>query len=153
MDLLTRIAERARLHGPNETRRTVCATLEALTGVLPPLVLHPLLITIPDGIRRELPVGRAPRLRNCREFITAIAGRLHVEEPEAAFRARIIFEQLNDQPYGLTPASVAHLTPRDMRPLLTARDPSRPVAAVTPRVPELSTIIEFPLPARELHPV
>jgi hypothetical protein len=63
----------------------------------------------------------------------------------------------------VTPAAVAHLTPADLRPLLSARDPElltrHPATDPSPRVPELGAIIEFPRPARdqeaarELHSV
>jgi uncharacterized protein (DUF2267 family) len=162
-NLLLRIEQRARLHGPNETRRAVCATLEALGGILPPPVLHPLLTAVPAEIRQHLPAAQVPKIRCCRDFITVIAGRLQIEAPDAAFLARVVFEQLNDPAYEVTPAAVAHLTPADLRPLLSARDPElltrHPATDPSPRVPELGAIIEFPRPARdqeaarELHSV
>jgi hypothetical protein len=161
--LLVRIEQRARLHGPNETRRAVGATLEALGAVLPQPIVHRLLMRIPADVRHQLPAGSglasAPRdeVENCRDFIGLIGRRLHIDEPDAAFLARVIFEQLNRPSRGLTPAGVAHLAPGDLRPLLTARLPeavsqrpthTMPAYAVTARRrTELGTVIAFPVRA------
>jgi hypothetical protein len=125
-------------------------------------VLQSLLISLPAEIGEQLPAGPAVRIESCREFVAVIAGRLHLDQPDAAFLARVVFEHLNDPAYGMTPASVAHLTPADLRPLLSAAA-ARPMASPPARrplapKPELGTIIEFPRPVREpeivreLHP-
>lgn len=156
-NLLATIEQRARLHGPNETRRAVCITLEALADVLPEAILHRLLMCVPSEITRHLPgdLGRRSAVTCWRDFVAVIAGRLHLEAPDATFLARVIFEQLNTPKHGVTPAGVAHLAPADLRPLLSAQAPESVTAppqtvkqpALATR-PELGTIIEFPRATR-----
>jgi uncharacterized protein (DUF2267 family) len=156
-NLLATIEQRARLHGPNQTRRAVCVTLEALADVLPEPVLHRLLMCVPSEITRHLPgdLGRHTAVTCWRDFVAGIAARLHLDAPDATFLARVIFEQLNVPKHGVTPAGVAHLAPADLRPLLSAQaavsvaaQPQTLKQPATVSRPELGTVIEFPRATR-----
>lgn len=127
-DLLTGIRERARLHGPNEARRVLRAVLATLGEFVPGPV---------RDLTRELPAdlgialsGSASAVagdRTCRDFLSRVAGRLLVDEAEAAFLSRITLGELNVFCRGLTPAGIAPMVPADLRPLLRALpdDPAR----------------------------
>ncbi|MEV6601099.1 DUF2267 domain-containing protein [Actinoplanes sp. NPDC051346] len=127
LDGLTHIQQRARLHGPHETRRAVRAVLEALAEIIPFPVLYRLVARLPHEIRPRLPQAAIADhdrpATGCRDFIKGIARRLFIEEPDAAFLARVVFEQLNTNSHGLTPSTIASLAPHDLRPLLNSRSP------------------------------
>lgn len=136
MDLLSRIQQRARLHGPKQTRRAVHATLVALAELLPEPVFRHLTAGLPAELRgRPRPADSAPAAVGRRAFLTRIAHQLVIDEPAAAFIARAVFEQLNATGNPITPAAVAHLVPADLRPLLNARMPG-----VTTRPTVVSTL-------------
>ncbi|WP_203843114.1 DUF2267 domain-containing protein [Winogradskya humida] len=134
MDVLVRIQKRARLHGPNETRRAISAILETLGDILPHHVLDQLAANFPDDLRPTShmpPATAVPPGRNT--FISRLATRLLIDEPDAAFLARVIFEQWNAAARTHTPATIAHLAPADLRPLLRAQtSPARPSTPQTP---------------------
>jgi uncharacterized protein (DUF2267 family) len=116
------------LHGPNETRRAVRAVVGTLGDVLPPPIFPRLVVHLPGAIRIGLPSSGIP-VFSSRDFITRIGDRLLVDDPNAAFLARIVLEQLNAVRHGHTPSHFAHLAPSDLRPLLRAMPPTH-VAAV-----------------------
>jgi uncharacterized protein (DUF2267 family) len=124
-DLLARVQQRARLHGRNESRRAVCAVVEALAEFLSSRSFHLLAEQLPEEIRRRL-VKPAAGLRpmtapNCRSFLSRVGRRLLIDGPDAAFTARVVLEQLNATRRVITPAAFAHLVAPDLRPLLCAR--------------------------------
>lgn len=122
MDLLAIVQERGRLHGPNETRRAVRTVVGVLADVLPPPIFQRLVVHLPGPVRIGLPHSGIP-VAGCRDFITRIGGHLLVDDPNAAFLARIVLEQLNSAWHGHTPAQFAHMAPEDLRPLLRATAP------------------------------
>jgi uncharacterized protein (DUF2267 family) len=128
VDLLVTVQRRGRLYGRNETRRAITAVLGAVGDVLPPSVFHRLAVHLPAEIRRHLPDPGTP-VTGCRDFLGRIADRLLVDGPDAAFLARVVLENLNARPHGLTPGAVAHLAPADLRPLLSATLPDAPRTA------------------------
>ena len=121
-DVLARIQERGRLYGINHTRRTVQGVLGVLSDLLPTPAFRRLTAQLPADVRPPVPSAqtRTIEVLTCRAFITRLASRLHLEEPDAAFLARVVFEQLNAAALGATPATVAHLVTADLRPLLRA---------------------------------
>ncbi|NMO57884.1 DUF2267 domain-containing protein [Actinoplanes sp. TBRC 11911] len=123
MDLLVTVQERGRLHGPNETRRAVRAVLAALCDVLPPPIFQRLAVHLPSPLRMGLRDSGVP-VSGCHDFVSRIGDRLLVDDPNAAFLARIILEQLNAVRHGHTPAQFADLAPADLRPLLRASAPA-----------------------------
>jgi uncharacterized protein (DUF2267 family) len=133
VDLLVMVQERGRLHGPNETRRAVRAVLGTLCDVLPPPIFQRLAVHLPVPVRIGLPYSGVP-VSSCHDFVTRIGDRLLVDDPNAAFLARIILEQLNAVRHGHTPAQFADLAPADLRPLLRATAPAHtPVVRVSRR--------------------
>jgi uncharacterized protein (DUF2267 family) len=141
-DLLIRVQRRGRLHGRHESRRTVCGVLEALGDILPTRALDLLTPQLPDDVRGRLP-RRRPRdvPATCRAFLDRVATILDVEQPENAFRARVVLEQLNASLRVINPAAFTHLVAADLRPLLRsgrpeldraepARPASRPLVSV-----------------------
>jgi uncharacterized protein (DUF2267 family) len=66
-------------------------------------------------------LAAGPAAGGCRGLIRDVARRLHVGEPDAAFYARVTFEQLNAFCRGTSPARIAPSLPADMRALLSAR--------------------------------
>jgi hypothetical protein len=78
-----------------------------------------------------------------RAFVTGVARRLHVDEPNAAFLARIVFGELNAAQHGITPAGIATTAPPDLRPLLTATTEAQPALD-----PAVSTEDVLPVPDR-----
>jgi uncharacterized protein (DUF2267 family) len=130
-DVLARIQERGRLYGINQTRRAVHGVLGVLADLLPTPAFRRLTAHLPADVRPPVPSGegRPIEVLTCRAFITRLATRLHLEEPDAAFLARVVFEQLNTAAEGASPATVAHLVAADLRPLLSAGVPqTRPAA-------------------------
>jgi uncharacterized protein (DUF2267 family) len=133
VDVLAIVQERGRLHGPNETRRAVRAVVGVLADALPPPIFQRLVAHLPGTVRIGLPHSGVP-VSSCRDFITRIGDRLLVDDPNAAFLARIVLEELNAVRHGHTPAQFAHLAPADMRPLLKASAPAHvPVMRITRR--------------------
>jgi uncharacterized protein (DUF2267 family) len=122
VDLLVIVQERGRLHGPNETRRAIRAVVGALGDVLPPPIFQRLAAHLPASVRIGPPSSGIP-VSSCQDFVSRIADRLLIDDPNAAFLARIILEQLNAVRHGHTPAQFAHLAPADLRPLLRAAAP------------------------------
>jgi uncharacterized protein (DUF2267 family) len=125
-DLLSQVRIRARLRGPNHARRVVQAVLLALRDFVPEPELHALTGQLPADVS-ALPAGTGPSgsgpgtVSARRVLIRDIARRLNENEPNAAFYARVTFEQLNAFCVGTTPARLAHAVPADLRPLLSAR--------------------------------
>jgi uncharacterized protein (DUF2267 family) len=118
-DPLTQVRICARLHGRNHARRVVRAVLHALQHEVPAKALHGLVAQLPADLALE---SRSYRpTGSCRQFIRDIADELHVHQPDAAFYARITFEQLNAYCRGVTPAGLAASLPTDLRSLLSAR--------------------------------
>ncbi len=137
------VQQRARLHGPNETRRAVRAVVGALADVLPPTVYQRLAVQLPAAIRAGLPAPGTP-VASCRDFLTRIGTGLFVDGPNAAFLARVVLEQLNAAGHPHVPASAAAYAPADLRPLLTAMPPSVP--------PVVRTIRRRPVAPRHRRP-
>jgi hypothetical protein len=134
------------LHGRNESRRAVCAVVEALGEFLSARAFHLLAEPLSDDIRRRLRRPDAPTTATtptCRSFLTTIGTRLFVEGPDAAFTARVVLEELNATGRVITPARFAHLVAADLRPLLCAR---RAQAAVNETNPAPRRLIRVPTP-------
>jgi len=142
-DVLARIQERGRLYGANHTRRTIQGVLGVLADLLPAPAFRRLTATLPGDVHPAVPADadRPIEMLGCRAFITRLAARLHVDEPDAAFLARVVFEQLNAVAAGATPATVSHLVAADLRPLLRAG-----VAHTRPAAPQYR--IKLTVPAR-----
>jgi uncharacterized protein (DUF2267 family) len=149
-DLLTRVQRRARLHGRRESRRTVCGVLQALGDILPGRALDLLAPELPGEIsglppRREL--GTAPA--TCRAFLDRVSTILYVDQPENAFLARVVLEQLNATLRVISPAAFTHLVDADLRPLLRAGrpgldEPARAAGPATAGVEQLAGLIPVP---------
>jgi uncharacterized protein (DUF2267 family) len=126
-DLLARVQLRGRLHGRNESCRAICAVVEALGEFLSARAFHLIAELLPDDARRHLrrPEATGPHtaVPTCRTFLTAIATRLLLDGPDAAFTARVVLEELNATGRVITPARFAHLVAADLRPLLCATPP------------------------------
>ncbi|MEV6846426.1 DUF2267 domain-containing protein [Actinoplanes sp. NPDC051411] len=118
-DLLARVQHRGRLHGRNESRRAVCAVVEALGEFLSARAFHLLAEQLPLPVRHRPPAD--PAVPTSRTFLAGIARRLLMDGPDAAFTARIVLEELNATGRVITPARFAHLVAPDLRPLLGAR--------------------------------
>ncbi|BCJ50143.1 hypothetical protein Asp14428_16180 [Actinoplanes sp. NBRC 14428] len=120
-DLLSHVRTRARLHGRGHAQRVVEAVVHGLRGVVPEASWRGLTAQLPfavgAAVARAEPVGGGA----CRALIRDVARRLNVAEPDAAFYARVTFEQLNAFCQGITPARLAASAPADLRPLLSAR--------------------------------
>jgi hypothetical protein len=149
-DLLARVQQRGRLHGRNESRRAVCAVVEALGEFLPARAFQLIAGQLPDEVRRRLSRPATTAAPTCRAFVTGVGRRLHVDGPDAAFTARVVLEQLNATRRVITPAGFAHLVAPDLRPLLRARPAPQPVTDQLPpprRVIRVSTVPARPAPA------
>ena len=123
-DLLSQVRIRARLHGRGPARRVVEAVVQSLQDLVPETALRGLTAQLPFEVRlRSSHRGDAgdSGAGASRKLIRDVARRLHVDEPDAAFYARITFEQLNAFCHGITPARLAPSLPVDLRPLLSAR--------------------------------
>jgi uncharacterized protein (DUF2267 family) len=145
-DLLARVQQRGRLHGRNESRRAVCAVVEALGEFLSARAFHLIAEPLPDDVRRRLrrPDATTPPLKpTCRTFLTTIGSCLLADGPDAAFTARVVLEELNATGRVITPARFAHLVATDLRPLLCAR---RAPAAVNDANPAPRRLIRVPTP-------
>lgn len=118
-DPLTQVRIHARLHGRNHARRVVGAVLDALHDVADEAEFQDLVGQLPADLAGRSR-GRRPT-GSRREFVRHIADYLHIDQPDAAFYARVTFEQLNAFCRGVTPAGLAPALPADLRPLLTAR--------------------------------
>jgi hypothetical protein len=129
-DLLARIQRDGRLYGPNESRRVMLAVLGSLSELLPAPAYRRLLAALPADVRQRLPrpgAGRISPVTGVRVFVARIAGRLHVDGPDAAFLARVVLTQLNASGRGCAPAALAPLVPADLRPLLRSGAPETTV--------------------------
>jgi uncharacterized protein (DUF2267 family) len=121
-DPLTQVRIRARLHGRRHAIRVVRAVLRPLRGVIPEAAHQGLIRQLPADLALGISDrGSSGETGSCRELIRTIAQELHVHEPDAAFYARVTFEQLNAFCRGVTPAGLAASVPTDLRPLLSAR--------------------------------
>ncbi|UQU62373.1 DUF2267 domain-containing protein [Couchioplanes caeruleus] len=141
-DLLTRIQERGHLHGANQTRRAVQGVLGVLRDMLPTPAFRRLTAHLPADLHPAPPAAgtRPIEVLGCRAFVARVAARLLLEEPDAAFLARVVFEHLNTATSGATPATIAHLVAADLRPLVRAG-----VTRALPATPQLR--ITLPAPA------
>jgi uncharacterized protein (DUF2267 family) len=121
-DVLSEVQRRARLRGRNHARRVLHAVLGALREYVPEPVFQRLADQLPADAGAPPPGGPAVATGGCRDLIRDVARRLHVGEPDAAFYARVTFEQLNAScPHGTSPARIAPSLPADMRALVCAR--------------------------------
>ena len=126
-DLLSEIRTHARLHGRNHARHVVRAVLQALRDIVGEPAVRDLTEQLPPEARPPASGSSPSRdaattdARASTRLVRDIARQLHVSEPDAAFYARITFEQLNDFCRGVTPAGLAAALPADLRPLLSAR--------------------------------
>jgi uncharacterized protein (DUF2267 family) len=156
-DLLSEVQRRARLHGPNETRRAVCATLEALGDLVPGHLFAGLVEGLPAEIRSGLKTNgvtgetRPLTAIGRRTFVDRIARRLYIEQPDAAFLARVVFGELNATPSGITPSLLCEaIGPTDLDALLRSGAPdsraAQPlrVAVITKRPERITRVISAP---------
>ena len=118
-DPLTQVRIHANLYGRSHAGRVVGAVLGALRPHLPGPVWNDLAARLPDGIEVTPSAAAAGDAREA--FISDIAQRLNVRETDAAFYARVTFEQLNAYCHGVTPAAASSSAPAGLRGLLTAR--------------------------------
>jgi uncharacterized protein (DUF2267 family) len=118
-DPLSQVRIHARLHGRGQARRVVRAVLHALQQIVPEEPFHGLVGQLPADLALESRGHRPTGSRH--QFIREIADELHVHRTDAAFYARVTFEQLNAYCRGVTPAGLAASLPADLRPLLSAR--------------------------------
>jgi hypothetical protein len=150
-DLLARVQQRGRLHGLNESRRAVCAVVEALGEFLSPRAFHLLIEQLPDDVRHRVRRSEVSVLApTSRAFLAGIAARLFQDGPDATFTARIVLEELNATGRVITPARFAHLVAADLRPLLCAR--RAPVTADLDNPAPRRLIRVGPAPARLAAP-
>jgi hypothetical protein len=147
-DLLARVQHRGRLHGRNESRRAVRAVVEALGEFLSARAFHLLAEQLPIPVR-HLPPPNAT-VPTARTFLAGIAGRLLLDDPDAAFTTRIVLEELNATGRVITPARFAHLVAPDLRPLLGAR--RAPVTASEANPAPRRVIRVTPAPNRPMTP-
>jgi hypothetical protein len=139
-DLLSRVQQRGRLHGRNETYRAVRAVVEALGEFLSQRAFHLITELLPEDSRRHLRHTPKPGLPTCRTFLDAVTTRLLLDGPDATFTTRVILEELNATGRVITPARFAHLVAPDLRALLCAQrapitvDESNPAPRRTIRV-------------------
>jgi uncharacterized protein (DUF2267 family) len=150
-DLLARVQSRARLYGRNQSRRAVGAVVAALDGSLPAGAVRQIAAQLPAGIRRAMasPNGTSPHEKpdaGRGGFLARIAGRLLIDGPDAAFLARVVFEQLNAAMPRKRPAAFAHLACPDLRALLCARVESDPsaIGSAAPGTVIRRTVTGFP---------
>ena len=126
-DLLSQVRTNARLHGRNHARHVVRTVLRALRDIAEEPAFRDLAAQLPPEVRPPATSDGPDRGtvtadgRASTRLVRDIARQLHVTEPDAAFYARITFEQLNDFCRGVTPAGLAGSLPADLRPLLCAR--------------------------------
>jgi hypothetical protein len=125
-DLVSRVQQRARLHGPNQTRRAIRAVVDALVDAVPVAQSRRLAMRVATETGAGLPEsalsdhdGHEPGT-GCRAFVATVARRLFIDEPNAAFLARVVFGELNSAGHGITPAGISGAAPADLRPLLTS---------------------------------
>jgi uncharacterized protein (DUF2267 family) len=140
-DLMARIQERGRLHGTNQTRRAVQGVLGVLQDMLPAPAFRRLTAHVPAELHPAPPSAavRPIEMLGCRAFVGRVAARLFLDEPDAAFLARVVFENLNAAASGTTPAAIAHLVAADLRPLLRAGVTHRPAPQLRITVPAPAT--------------
>jgi uncharacterized protein (DUF2267 family) len=125
-DLVSQVRARARLHGRNEARQVIQAVLQAFRRLVPDTTFQQIVGQLPRELNalcvgRDRGQGPASDTDDaCRSLVRAIAQQLHVDEPNAAFYSRIVFEQLNTSCRGITPASLAQSLPAEVRPLIAA---------------------------------
>jgi uncharacterized protein (DUF2267 family) len=128
-DLVSQVRARARLHGRNQAGRVIRAVLQASRPLVPEPAFRQLVDQLPSDLA-DLPAhgDASPSL------IDSVARALHVDRPNAAFLARVVFEQLNSFCRGVTPATIAPSLPAEVRPLFTARadDPAQRYRSVFP---------------------
>ncbi|WP_143162686.1 DUF2267 domain-containing protein [Couchioplanes caeruleus] len=146
-DLVSHVRARARLHGRNEARRVIRAVLQACRQFVPDRTFQQVNAQLPADVAAP---GREhgdeqPSVDGdaCRTLIRSVARRLHVDEPNAAFLSRVVFEQLNNYCRGVTPASIAPSLPAEVRPLLAARsdDPARRYRLLLPTLGSAGAVL------------
>jgi uncharacterized protein (DUF2267 family) len=118
-NVVSRVQFRARLHGRNETVRAVRAVLAVLAATAPAEPYRALTASLPAEL--VPPTAAATPAPSRRRFVTAVAEALYLDEPSAAFLARVVFEELNRSHPATGPARMSTTVPADLRPLLTAR--------------------------------
>ncbi|WP_067499007.1 DUF2267 domain-containing protein [Actinoplanes sp. TFC3] len=147
--LLASVERRARLHGRRESLRVVSGVTGALTDVLPPRAAELLAPHLPTEILARLD-GRlrleAPA--TCRAFLGRITSILYVDQPDNAFLARVVIEQLNASLRVISPAAFAHLVAPDLRPLLRSGRPALPRTPVRPEALTAQVRVPAVVPAQ-----
>jgi len=124
--LIGQVQSRARLPSRGEAERTVRATLETLGERLPEGLADNLASVLPREIgehlrRTELLGGLGTGERFDRhEFINRVAERSGADRQQAAYRARVVFEVLDEASSGRLMDKVRHALPDDLRALTLA---------------------------------
>ncbi|TDD65461.1 DUF2267 domain-containing protein [Jiangella aurantiaca] len=126
-EFIATIQERAQLASRGDAERATRATLETLgeriPGGLAANLAAQLPIEIGEHLRRTLPYGAtdAPAERfDADEFVARVASRSTTDEPVAAYRARVVFEVVDEATEGGVAQKVAETLPDDIRRLVTA---------------------------------
>jgi uncharacterized protein (DUF2267 family) len=140
-DLISQVRVRARLHGRSEARRVLRAVLLAFRTEIPDETFRRIAAQLPA----ELHLGDDPAPAAGLPLVRAVAARLYVNEPNAAFLTRVVFEQLNAYCHGVTPASVAASLPAGLRPLVSARadDPAQRFRRLFPAIGPSATVLNL----------
>lgn len=124
--LIGQVQSRARLPSRGEAERTVRATLETLGERLPEGLTDNLASVLPREIGEHLRrtellggVGTGERFdRN--EFITRVAERSGADRQQAAYRARVVLEVIEEASSGRLMDRVRDALPDDLRALTLA---------------------------------
>ena len=139
-DLISQVRVRGRLHGRNEARRVIRAVLQAFRQLVPDDTYRQIAVQLPA----EIAVGPAVP-GDGRPLTREVARQLYVNEPNAAFLSRVVFEQLNAYCHGVTPASVADSLPAEVRALVSARadDPAHRFRRLFPAIGPSAAVLSL----------
>ncbi|POM27085.1 hypothetical protein BTM25_14940 [Actinomadura rubteroloni] len=124
--LIGQVQARARLASRGEAETACRATLETLGERVPEGVADHLAAQLPREIgenlrRTEVFGGAGTGERFDRhDFVERVAQRAHVDEPRAAYLARVVFETVGEATQGGVMDKVAAAVPDDIRQLITA---------------------------------
>lgn len=126
-EFIGQVQHRAQLASRGEAERATRATLETLGERIPGGLATNLAGQLPEEISehlyRTLPFGLedAPGERfDADEFVARLASRATVDEPQAAYYARVVCEVVDEATGGSTISKIAESVPDDIRVLITS---------------------------------